>query len=78
MEAKNMTVHLQGIGLCEAIQVKELKVGMSIIWNYGYKSEVHSIRPSKTGKTFKVDLKSLTDGIVRSKNLGANKLVVAG
>ena len=46
-----------------------------IMWNYGYTSEVVDVIFSKTGKTATVMLKSNTDGIVRDRKMGANRLV---
>ena len=72
------TIKLQGIYTRqEAKEVKELKVGDIITWNYEYKSEVVDIIPSKTGKTFTMMLKSLQDGIVRERKMKATSLVVA-
>ena len=71
-------IKLQGIYTRqEAKEVKELKVGDVITWNYEYKSEVVDIIPSKTGKTFTMMLKSLQDGIVRERKMKATSLVVA-
>lgn len=70
-------IKLQGIyGTKEAKEVKDLKIGDIITWNYGYQSEVVEIIPSKTGKTFTVMLKSLQDGIIRDRKMGATRLVV--
>ena len=71
-------IKLQGIyGKKEAKEVKDLKIGDVITWNYGYQSEVVEMIPSKTGKTFTVILKSLSDGIVRDRKMKATTLVVA-
>ena len=71
------TVKLQGIhGQQPAIPTKELKVGDFVIWNYGYKSEVVEIIPSKTGKTITFMLKSLESGNVSARKMGADRLVV--
>lgn len=71
------TVKLQGIyGHKEGTQVKDLKVGNVIIWNFGYKSEVVEIIPSKTRKTFTIMLKSFEDGQIRPRKMGADRLVV--
>jgi hypothetical protein len=77
MKMKN-TVKLQGIyGQQQGKAVKDLKIGDIITWNYGYKSEVVEMIPSKTGKTITVFLKSMQDGIVRNRKMVANRLVVA-
>lgn len=47
------TVKLQGIsGNRAGIPTKNLKIGDVIVWNFGYKSEVVEINPSKTGKNY--------------------------
>ena len=71
-------IKLQGIyGKKEAKEVKDSKIGDVITWNYGYQSEVVEMIPSKTGKTFTVMLKSLSDGIIRDRKMKATTLVVA-
>jgi len=71
------TVKLQGIyGQQEGTATKNLKVGDVIVWNFGYKSEVVEIIPSKTGKTYTFMLKSFQDGIIRPRKMGADRLVV--
>lgn len=71
------TVKLQGIyGEKQGTPTKNLKIGNIIIWNYGYKSKVVEIIPSKTGKTMTVMLESSTDGQIRPRKLGANRLLV--
>lgn len=71
------TVKLQGIyGKQKGTPTKKLKVGDVIIWNYGYKSEVIEIIPSKTGKTITFMLRSLESGNVNPRKMGADRLVV--
>lgn len=71
------TIKLQGIsGQQEGTATKNLKIGDVIVWNFGYKSEVVEIIPSKTGKTIKFMLKSCDDGIIRERKMGAERLVV--
>ena len=71
-------IKLQGIyEMKEAKEVKDLKIGDVITWNYGYQSEVVEMIPSKTGKTYTVMLKSLSDGIVRDRKMKATRLVAA-
>lgn len=55
--------------------VKDLKVNDIITWNFGYKSQVVDLTPSKTGKTYNVSLKSLQDGIIRDRKMKATRLV---
>lgn len=70
------TIKLQGIcGQQEAIPTKQLKVGDLIVWNFGYKSEVIEIMPSKTGKTITFMLKSLDSGNISPRKMGADRLV---
>lgn len=71
------TVKLQGIsGQQEGTKTKDLKIGDVIIWNYGYKSEVIEITPSKTGKTITFLLRSFESGNVSARKMGADRLVV--
>lgn len=70
-------VKLQGIsGQQKGTPTKELKIGDVIIWNFGYKSEVVEITPSKTGKTITFMLKSLESGNINPRKMGADRLVV--
>lgn len=70
-------VKLQGIsGQQTGTPAKYLKVGDIIIWNYGYKSEVVELIPSKTGKTITFMLKSFESGNVSARKMGAERLVV--
>lgn len=70
------TVKLQGIGgEKDATEVKNLEIGDFIVWNYGYRSEVVEILPSKTAKTVNLLVKG-QDGEVRSRRMGVNRLVV--
>lgn len=55
--------------------VKDLKIGDIITWNYGYKSQVVDLTPTKSGKSYNVSLKSLQDGIVRDRQMRATRLV---
>ena len=71
------TVKLQGIhGAQKGTPTKNLKVGDVIVWNYGYKSEVVEIIPSKTGKTITFMLKSFESGNISPRKMGADSLVV--
>lgn len=71
------TVKLQGIsGLQKGTKTKDLKIGDIIIWNFGYKSEIVEINPSKTGKTITFMLKSFESGNITPRKMGAEKLVV--
>lgn len=71
------TIKLQGIaGQQTGTAVKDLKVGDVLVWNYGYKSEIVELVPSKTGKTITAMLRSLEDGQIRPRKMGAERLVV--
>lgn len=71
------TVKLQGIsGYQKGTKAKYLKIGDIIVWNFGYKSEVAEITPSKTGKTITFMLKSFESGNVSARKMGAERLVV--
>lgn len=71
-------IKLQGIyGMQEAKEVKDLKIGDIITWNYGYKSKVVNMMPSKTGKTITLSLESIDDNVIRSRKMKATTLVVA-
>lgn len=71
------TVKLQGInGQQKGTKTKDLKIGDVIVWNFGYKSEVVEITPSKTGKTITFMLKSFESGNVSARKMGAERLVV--
>ena len=70
-------IKLQGVyGQRKGIPTKDLKIGDVIIWNYGYKSEVMEIIPSKTGKTITFMLKSLESGKINPRKMDADRLVV--
>ena len=71
------TIKLQGISRHQkGTPTKNLKVGDVIIWNYGYKSEVVEIIPSKTGKTITFMLRSFESGNINARKMGADRLVV--
>ena len=71
------TVKLQGIyGEKKGTPTKDLIIGDIIVWNFGYKSEVVDIIPSKTGKTITFMLKSLESGNINHRKMGADRLVV--
>ncbi len=71
------TVKLQGIyGQQKGTATKDLIIGDVCIWDYGMKSEVVGITPSKTGKTIVFQMKSLQDGVIRERKMGADSLVV--
>lgn len=53
---KKHTTRLQGMGICEGIQAKDLKVGDVTVWNNGFEETILSIEMSKTGKTMKCSI----------------------
>lgn len=70
------TIKLQGIyGELPAKEVAELKIGDTITWNFGFKSTVVDMIPSKTGKSVTLMLKSEEDGIVRERKMRVTTLV---
>ena len=70
------TIKLQGIHTRQTAKaVKDLQIGDTIKWNFGYTSEVVELIPSKTGKTITAMLRSNTDNIVRPRKMGADRLV---
>ena len=70
-------VKLQGIhGQQTGTATKDLKIGDIIIWNFGYKSEVVGIAPSKSGKMITFQLRSLESGNINERKMGADRLVV--
>lgn len=71
------SIHLQGIGSKPAKAVRDLNPfgGDTILWNYGYKSQVMRLIPSKSGKTYSATLLSLDSGKVSIRKLGADTLV---
>jgi len=68
-----MKVRLQGTGWHEAKAVKDLQIGDTIEWNFGYTSEVVELNPTKTGKQINVLLKS--DSGIHNRRMGAERLV---
>ena len=69
------SIQLQGIGKCPAINTAKLQIGDVIVWNFGYKSEVVGIHPTKFGKQINFDLKSLQNGEINVRHMGCERLV---
>lgn len=68
------TVKLQGIHTPQpAIEARELKPGMTRLYNYGEKGEIVSVVPSKTGKT--VTVTDLENGKEYTYRMKAGTLV---
>lgn len=68
------TTRLQSIGICNGIKAKNLRVGDTLIWNFGGTTVVKSIEFSKTGKTLTII--EHCDGKDYSRRLGAERIVV--
>ena len=68
-------VQLQGLGWFEGVPAKDLKIGDVLIWNYGHKSKVLSMMPSKTGKTITFE-ELYEDGKTYPRRMNASRLVV--
>lgn len=67
-------IKLQGIPQrFDGVAAKDLKIGDVIVWNFGYKSEVVDIQPSKTGKTFVLSLKSFETGSTSDRKTTATR-----
>lgn len=69
-------IKLQGIHAAQpAKPVEDLSIGDIVVWNYGYKSKVVKMTPSKSGKMIKCELMSLETGNVSDRLMGAKRLV---
>ena len=66
-------IHLQGIGLHDAVPVNEIKPGDVIIWNFGFSSRVIRTQMSKTGKSVTIETEAETRHYTRRYN--ANTLL---
>lgn len=70
-----MKIHLQSIGEVEAIQVKDIKPGIILLWNFGYTSKVVSVE--NKGKSSKIiterDGKQYTRTLRNTTLLGIKK-----
>lgn len=67
-------IHLQDTGRHFALPAKELRPGMTLVWNFGYTSVLKAIEPSKTGKTLTLTTKS-EDGKLYTRKFAANTLI---
>ena len=68
-------VHLQWVGDVPAIEAKDLKPGMTTVWNGGFTEEVLEVEPSKSGKTLRVKIKSNSSDYVGTRTMKADRLV---
>lgn len=69
-----MEIRLQGTGWHDAKPVRELKIGDMIEWNFGYRSKVLELNPTKSGKQINVLLES-ESGSINNRRMGADRLV---
>ena len=67
-------VHLQSYGKAPAVLVSDLKVGDYILYNYGYKSQVKSIKP-KGKASVVVETESAKDGKIYDKTYRLKSLI---
>jgi len=76
-EEKPLTgvVRLQGIGLCNGIMAREIKVGDTLVWNQGYTSKVKTILFSASGKTMEI-IEVYKDDKEYTRKLKSDRLVV--
>ena len=68
-------MRLQGIGMVEGTPAAEIKIGDTLMWNYGGTSEVLEIKKSKTGKTLYLKTRSNSDDKIYDRTLRAKRLV---
>ena len=73
------TVQLQSVGNIEAKEAQEFKIGESMMWNFGYTSEILSvIKETKTQIIFgmnSVDPSGKSNGQTYERRLKKNRLV---
>lgn len=70
------TIRLQGIADPQpARAVRDLKPGDIILWNYGYRSKVLTIYPTKTGKSYTVTTLPLDSTTPRIRTMRADTLL---
>jgi hypothetical protein len=67
-----MTTHLQGLGSQNAKPAREIKIGDTLIWNFGCTSKVIGIL--KETKT-QIIIKTQTDSGEYERRLGKDRLV---
>jgi hypothetical protein len=68
------SIHLQGIGLVEAVPVSELRVGSVLVYNYGYRGEVVAVQSVKGGRSVVLSVRA-GDGKVYCKRRLLSTLV---
>lgn len=69
-------IHLQGMyGMQNAIEVKNLKVGDIVIWNFGFKSRVIEIvKETKSQRIVKLEPVDY-NGKIHDRRMGKERLV---
>lgn len=67
------TIHLQGIGEKEAVAAQELKVGDTLMWNFGYTSTIIEIL-KETAKSITIKTKN-KDNYIGTRRLFKTTLV---
>ena len=70
------SMRLQSAGWVEAIKAEELQVGMRIMWNYGYTSDVVSITP-KGQQSLVIAERSNHDGKMYERTARKSRLIAA-
>lgn len=73
------TIKLQGISEPQpAIEAKDLKPGMTRLYNFGETGEIVSITPSKTGKTVTVTVREKGQEYTHRMNAGTLVAIIQG
>lgn len=70
------TIRLQSIGLVEAIEAKDVQIGMRLVWNFGYTYDVVSIKP-KGAQSLEIVERSTQTGKEFTRTLRKSRPVAA-
>ena len=70
------TIRLQSIGLVEAIEARDLQVGMRLVWNFGYTYDVISLKPKGT-KSIEITERNTRTGIDYIRTMRLTRPVAA-
>ncbi len=73
-EKEVKTIQLQSIGKRKATEAKNIKVGDTLIWNFGATEKVTSIDYSKTGKTMFLGI-TCESGWTGTRRISTERLV---
>jgi len=68
------SIHLQKIGQHQAKPASQIKVGDTLVWNWGWTSVVTEI-VSETPKTIKIELKASENGQLCTQRFLKSRLV---